>query len=89
MSRIRFFPGALFCYVLAYLALVALAVRKGMGLDGFSLVVWLFSAFVIFACCAIAPLLLRTVVKLRMGTFIMLWAGTIAIFGTALVVYAK
>jgi hypothetical protein len=51
--------------------------------------VWLFSALLIFIGCAIVPLCVRAITKLRAGAFVLLWAGTIAVLGVALVLNAK
>lgn len=87
--RVRFLPGALLCYVMSYAVLIAMAMRKDVDWDAFSLVVWLLSALAIFAVCAIVPLVVRVAVKFRTTVFLLLWAGTIAVLGTALVLNAK
>lgn len=89
MFRIRFLPGALLCYAISYAVLIALALRKGVNWDRFTLVVWLFSAMLIFVGCAIVPIIAKGVGKVRTTTFILVWAGTIAVLGTALVLNAK
>lgn len=89
MSRIRFLPGALLCYGLSYVALITLAVHKDLDWNGFSFLVWLFSALLIFVGCAAVPLVIRMVVKLRTGTFVLLWAATIAAFGAGLFLSAN
>lgn len=89
MIRVRFLPGAVLCYAISYLVVIALALRKGMNWDGYSLVVWLVSAMIVFVGCAAVPLLAKLVGKIRATTFLWVWAGTIIVLGTALVLNAK
>lgn len=93
MSRRVLWLGVALCYGLAYTVLLLVAVCKELDItSGYSLVVWSVAAFVLAAVCAVPSLGLAAVVgkwRLQPGRFFPIWALSILLVGTALIVYAR
>ena len=84
---------AVFCYVLSYLVVLALAVAKGLDvLNTYRLIAWLLSALVLFLLTGIVAGIVFLCLRFRrlpQRFMFVAWVCAIVIFGVGLVLNAQ